>query len=1018
MDTISFPWTKLISADDNNGGQTFEEIAFRYVESNYNQFRWIKTQMTRDGNKDAYAIISLFSTKQNKAEIWMEAKFSVAKKNMSRYTIDKTIVSALCCGNVSELFFVTNMLVTHRVKEQVLSALTNDGFEYKDVHFCTKYDLEIWLTNTEKGKKVFSKYFKDCHYKDYHFDGVKLLGSPSFYDVNTNNYLYTEPLSALKSGFCYDAYLQLFSSHNTTVRFNTNNCIDLYSPKQFDLCKGINELALTFNIYNKGSLPCFFIISDGQNDKVELSIPVLNNTTNHIKIKSQETIKEKLSNHFCEYEKTNQDCIIDEITAPAGMGKSFLLEQITGSEFMRKKDIISYTFSSKSLTNNQILAELYLRLFYYSAIIRNDDTVYDNLNIPNELKKLIQLVRENDYKEIEEWMMKSNAWQLIPLDYGKNRIIILDNTERLSESQSLFLMSLIIDLRLSKSHSYILLSGRRRKFSSHNDRIVLNYTDILKTLEYNHIQASAATLSIFKKNVYDVSYLSLFIEELLKVKGHSIEQVLATTRDSETLKHLMVKKIDSVIASTDNYSIELLMIIYTLIDGLSYEQIGDDKKLIQPLIEENLVKCGVDGYLPINSSLCGFYRAQYTSYDIDGVMLKRYFDSFSENERLRFYMGSDIFAHYLGEALQYTNELMNRQDYITVAYILEPLFSPYIKLGIEQDNLSQIGLRYNYIYAKSNVDTFYEIKKEFEKFAKDIECAQDEESIIYRIKALSEVVCFAFEDGDLQKVKELANEVKDMSKKSVTNKEKIKDSLFLCDSIILLSLCSEDNYQEAENYIWYMESIYGDTSLMHIANMRYARCFFHSDIDKAIIIMKETQPLLEEDHDYKWSNACLLDIQFLNYLKGVGVNSIYEGINTLRESLPRFISLYRSNLRLFAACSLVNADGHFDKHSESEFNNFWDDYQCESGCRFAKEIGFDEMIKAAVNYLKEDYIKMKENLEAAKTHFQQLGKSYNTIILHNSNIATNTKPIDKKVLFYNSKNPMNSQYFYLDPRMW
>ena len=161
MNNPCFPWWKLITSADSNGGKNFEAIAFEYVKSEFPTYSWEKTHQTHDGNRDAYALVSIFSTKESFEEMWMEAKYSKEKIRMNRYIIDKTIVSALISKRVCGIIFVTNMLVSEKVKEEVLKALSVDGLGNAHILFRTKYDLEVWLTNTEKGRGVFQQFFDD-----------------------------------------------------------------------------------------------------------------------------------------------------------------------------------------------------------------------------------------------------------------------------------------------------------------------------------------------------------------------------------------------------------------------------------------------------------------------------------------------------------------------------------------------------------------------------------------------------------------------------------------------------------------------------------------------------------------------------------------------------------------------------------------------------------------------------------------------------------------------------------------
>lgn len=1017
MDTKSFPWNMLININDPNGGQSFEEIAFGYVESNFNQYSWKKTPQTRDGNKDAYAVISLFSTHQGTAEVWMEAKFSIKRKNMSRYTVDKTIVSALSEGNVSKLFFVTNMLVNQRVRKQLLSALKIDGFGYNDIHFCTKYDLEVWLSNTPKGKAFFDRYFLGCCSDDYQLNHIKILGSPAFYDANLHNYLFPEPLSVLRPRLTYIAEITVYSPKETLVLFNTlrESSINIINSNQFPLRKGINELSLSFTVsHTDSSLSKCITVSDGQHeDTLEIPVAIQNNDTPDILVKAQETAKSAIIECYNKYKQHFTNSVVKEIIAHAGMGKSYLLEQITGDKDFRHESIIFYTFSPVRVTNYRILIELYLRLFYYST---NIEDVMDNLKVPVELKQSMSMLLRNEYSKLEKWMQHSQDKQLIPMDFQKERLIVLDNTERLSEGQSVFLISLINNICSSNSHSFIIVSGRQQKVTIAPYRIAFSPQDIIRNVKNHSTHLSSAVASLIEKLVFDISSLSLFIENLRDV-DNDLAKVLATSSYHSLVKNILQNKFDNVLSFIKSETKELLMLIYTLTGGLSYTWIEDDEEgdFIQPLIEANLVKYGIEGFLPINSMASSFFKSNFTSYDKKGEVWGRYFRHFSEDEKLRFDLGSTLFYTKLKTAINRSNELMGMQDYIMTAYILEPLFSPAIKAK-ESENPMLVRLHFNYIYAKANIDTHYPIRKEFEDFAENIVSIENRDSRICRIKALSEVVCFAFEDMDLQTVHQVTNEVNELCKSFPYDPE-TSSAMFLCKSTVLLSLCSKDKYEDAKKYLEKMEIDYGNSTNMHITKMRYARYLYHKDIDTAMGILQEMLPLLEKEKSIKWSNACSLDIKFLNYLKNGMDDSVFNGMKAIQDSLPQYVSLYRSKLRLLSACALVNANEKTGNDKLDEYYDYWFAYKNESGCRFNKAIAYDYLIEAAAEYLSNNYARMITLLEVSNSYFINFGESYKVVIRHNMDINSHLESIDKRVCFYNINSPMEENCFYLDPRL-
>ena len=1023
MDNSAFPWQLLKNQKDKKGGRAFEDIACRYIEAVFKQFDWKRTNLTHDGNRDAYAVISLFSVHHDHAEVWMEAKYSVSDQNMSRYVIDKTIVSALSYGNVSEIFFVTNMLVTCRVKEQILSALKIDGFTYNDIHFCTKYDLEIWLTNTHIGQSLFMKYFCGCCPNIYKVRGLKVLGDLSFFDANVSDRLFIEPRNVLKTGKEYMAEMRVFSQKAGHMSIGTakDSCIHLQSSALYTLRRGINELAFTFCIEQASAMPKLFLTHDEtkENCIVELSIPILPSDLPHIEISSQEKLRQELLQCFGEYNITDTGLFLRQIIAPAGMGKSYLLEKITEDAAIRHKDILYYTFYSANIEKNRQLAELYLRLFYFSASIQKHDDISELLKGPEDLLVMLSLLADEQQEDLEKWMESSKDRKLVPMELRKDRIIILDNIDRLSESQRIFLMSLINRLRDTKGHFFVILSGRQPLSITNIEMIDLNISDITNNIRHAlplQQPMKPSVLYCVKENVHDVSSLLFVIEQIQHADKDSIMYKLTDLKKERGLEIMIRRRFDDAISSLDPVSRDILLLVYTLLDGLTFGLIAD-KELLQPLFMENLIKDGMQAYLPMNNLMKMIYRANYTSYDLRSSTLAKCLNQLNPDEKLRLKLGSCEFKTYVQEALERTETLMEKQDYVTISYILEPLFSPLEKPHEDYLIKQMTKLKFNYIYAKANIDTYYDVRKEFSIFAEKIRFFEDETLLECRVRALSEVVCFAFEDADFPSVRRTANEIQVICSRLSYN-NKIRNALLLCDTTLLLTLYSEDNFSEAKNLFQEIRQRYGAYAESPVSRMRYARCFFHCDIDYSLGIMQDVLPLLEKTHNGKWANACRLDIQFLLYLKGANTESIFNGINTIKESTPQYVSLYRSNLRLYAACALVSIKGGVNENALDEYYYYRDAYLSERGHRFAKEIAYDNMIDAALAYLKGDYDKMHTMLKSVKTHYRHLGPSYFAPLKHNLSITTIPESSSRKVLFYNMKNQLNPFHFDLDPRMW
>lgn len=695
------------------------------------------------------------------------------------------------------------------------------------------------------------------------------------------------------------------------------------------------------------------------------------------------------------------------------MGKSYLLNEIMGGKCLCKKDIIFYSFSLVCMKNYHILVELYLRLFYYSAMI--DDNIPSN--VPQELLDIHCLLKKNDGPRLDAWMRNSRNVQLIPMDYQKDRIIVLDNTERLSGSQKEFLISLITGMSYSKSHSFIIMSGRQQYFFGNPFNIVLEKNDIINALTKSQMKIEASTLAILRNIIYDISSLSLLLEKHRENDQTSLINILVGANYKNAVKHLLTVKFTDVKMYVDKRAWEVLTLIYTLFEGLSYEQVGDERILLQTLIGANLVKCGTNSYLPVNSLMCSFFREQYTSYDIHGDILNKHFDCFSEDEKLRFQLGDCGYVKHLEKALERTDYYLRTNDYVSVAYILEPLFSPSNKVNMWDETSLSIRLRYNYIYAKANVDSNYEVRKEFQKFADDIRYEEAPDSIICRIQALSEIVCFSFEDADFSAVRSVSDEVERLSQELSINDSRVTSARYLCDSTKVLMLCAEDKYSDADRLLTEMELKHGGKIGLYVTKARYAHRISHNDIEKALGILEEVLPSLEKEHNDKWSYSCWLDIKFLHYLQEANDETFLDRIDTLQELLPRYVSHYRSYLRTLAACALVSSTKKGSNNLLDEFNNYWNTYKNEAGSRFKQEIGYDGVIEAAKAYLENNYDEMISQLESTRSFFLQFGDTYKNIIQHNRSISAQLDTLDKKVLFYNSNIPMKDEYFYLDPRM-
>lgn len=74
----------------------------------------------------------------------------------------------------------------------------------------------------------------------------------------------------------------------------------------------------------------------------------------------------------------------------------------------------------------------------------------------------------------------------------------------------------------------------------------------------------------------------------------------------------------------------------------------------------------MQAYLPMNNLMKKIYRAYYTSYNLSSSTLSECLNQLNTDEKLRLKLGSCDFMSYIQEALDRTEILMEKQDYVGI----------------------------------------------------------------------------------------------------------------------------------------------------------------------------------------------------------------------------------------------------------------------------------------------------------------------------------------------------------------
>lgn len=1009
MDNSAFPWWKLITETDLKGGKNFEAIAFEFIQSEFPEYSWTRTQQTHDGNKDAIAVVTMFSIKDSFEEMWMEAKYSKDNIRMSRYTIDRTIVSAIVSGKVHRIIFVTNMQVSVKVREEVSKALSLDGIKCHQTLFRTKYDLEVWLTNTEKGRKVFQQYFEGLNVIDYQYKGLQVLGEMTFYEKEMNDYLYVEPVHILETQKPYTVCARIYSPCETTISINSANAqnILLIDNQNIHVGEGISDIRFCLTFQSCVQPPfTLFLASTAMTTKYIELMPVKETPQYRFKTQSQETVLRDLVSSYNEYTKLMTSKLFC-IAGHEGMGKTYLLKQFLEEKALRNQFVLYYQFKYSPEENCRDLIELYLRLFYAYATI---ESFPKSISLIETCNEAITYVEERAYEQIASWMRNTAKYQLLPFSFCNNRIIILDNTELLTEDQKIFLHNLLSAIISSSSHSFLVVSGRLPFMGIKAHWLKFSFEDLANNISQSQLELLPARMSFLSNVINSISSLSLFWDMVQKSTDFND---FAHFVKMKTLEKVASLRIEKYIDTHDNHSKtkDLLILIYMLRSGLPYNTLMiEDTNSISELLNNNMIREGYNGYEPISSFFCECFRRTVIVIDNSSDVFLRYSAILSPDELLRIKLSGSTRSQYILEADSRSEVLMQNFDYQTIVYLLEPLFSEFSEM--QSDDVTWHHLQFKYIYAKANIDSEYHIVNEFLSFSHKLEHSNKSADLYLRIYALSEVCCFQFEEADIQEALYTASEVESLVGHCHEVPQRVQEALWLCQATRILALCAVDKIKEADLLLDEAKKIWTEHDYA-VTQLRYARYLFHTDLNKARALLEKSLPVLAANKDYKWEPAGRFLLGFLDYLSG-NKETIQNQVETIKREFSQYASLHRSNLRLIAALKLV--ENHSEYDTKKEFRELWDEYTLLSETRFKKEQGQDDMIEGAYEYLWGNHDGMKQKMEAALLIFDQFGKSYKEIVQHNYSLREDIPY--KRVEFYSDHSPMADDCYYLNPRFW
>lgn len=1038
-----------------NGYIGFEELANEFVvkEIGFNS-NWKPTQLTRDGNKDGFAILCCYSPISGirEEQIWMEAKYSTTQKTLSRYKLDSTIVSAIIEGNVKEIIFITNVEIDISVEQKIRKALINAlNYKTNNVAFYSKWALEKWLI---LNPQIYSKYFNiKLNNVIHRLDAIYCTENIEFFEKTYNLQFFTEPLRKLNVGQIYSSYLRIYSSIPQILpiiplieylTIKNNHC---FFDGQISLSKGMNSIELDIEFIKECQIggPILQI-----GDSIEIKTKNLINISKKIQpitiyIKSQNYIYEEILKSLIE-QSNNDGFLFHNIIGAGGTGKTHLLENILKSEQIYGKDVIIATFTEDQFENNRLLLNVVLSiLFYYLdiSIIDNNylnDLRKNNYFISTYLEKLVSLKNENDslYNAFTKYKINENI--LFPPKAKLNfKVILLDDVHKLDDNNRFFLNKMLVELNKTTINGIVIQLGREYYFSSDEFlffrkncvsflyELEVTIDDILQSLKFNNIRTNElASRVILNHHQFNCLLLVQFIR-YLKSKNEIIDDANFIFLYQKFVNSDLFQKfiLDSFKGIVRNRHIQtLLNAIYFSSTGVFPQDLkANHRAVLNELFDYELVRSDPNGKIvPFHDYYTKIFRDYYQNE------FKEYFQEsnylFSEIEQLRYTLLIGLNPSKTSQ-IRIANKIKQlSRDYcfFSVIYILEPLFENKIKDNIRYrfDEVCYYELYFIYLFATAHTSKYTSVLDKRKKILNEIINNSNYELRLIAIKFLGEILNSSFENLSLEDVDKYANQLEGILTSLneygyLNNKLEYNGSYILMKEVCMLKEMLLDNYEEGEKLFNLLKNICfekNSLSKLGIIKIRFARSLYHKDISRAISLLEEgiddRLKSRKGKEDDKWVLIGRFELIFLKINREQAtIKDLRLAHDKLKENL---FNDYRRAINEVAAHYILKKD--IDMALDVLSNEA--EILREPNKRY-QAIRFQ--LLAACEYLSGNTEKAQKYLDKQWQIFETLGDSYKNIILHNKILLSSSHQKNKRIEFTHSTK-FDKEIFYIDPRLW
>ncbi len=1029
----TFDWRNI-----KGGFAGFESFALRFVNSQFpSSSGWNATGTTRDGNRDAYTVIVGFQPYPTAEEQWwMEAKYSTEADRLTRYRLDATVVSAILCGNVSKVIFVTNIVVNTKTILDIRMALYN-AVHCREVFFCTKYTLEYWLSQNPEIANEFFGYGGNSHFE---FPELFVIGDMEFYSIISQNLSFQEPIRLLQRGKRYCACFSVFCTRNRRIRVNLGRHIKgitFCSSRYFELNERENHLRVEFKIdlnytggngQNGNSGPVFQIggrevvskyIVEVAKDEVIIELEVQQNILSDLKTQLKTFQAQNFSFCYC-------------LQGNSGVGKSFILDQFVLSLETGKFPLFSLRISTSVADTNRMLLEMLLFIYFpYLAPETIDEEYLLNLKgcyLSSLLKELV--ASKNSFDKLCAIFSSVQEDSFFPTVMSINqRIVILDDLHKLGPPQKHFLIQLLLNALNRKIPLFFILCGQSSFFCGEfeilrqhavlkEQECVLSSADILKSLpliETEHCLIDPQFFSEIFPNLVELLSFRRYIATLKEEINGPQSFILAGQSffKSRISEQEIINQFSTVLAGNEELN-ELCNSIYWSEDGipLPYRDFQSIRNAAT-LLSMKLVRYRENNYIvPYHDIYQRYYRHHFHRPTL------LHFVQLSSIQTLQETLDWQSDRGQLWNLVEQTEQMIKEHKFYSAHYLLEYSFTQ----GNRDMLISRLGEQIYYkLYmcfamATANVSVMQSGREIFKRIKEETWYSTDAVILEVCEDATWELVNSLYEwlefDKSISCIEDLFSIIQRLQLLGRRDNEQKKCNHYHDAMVIRTLIKSEQRLPDVEaDYQTHCKNMlaYDFIYRYHTFKVRYGLTIMREDMKQAHTIMLESvKELMEtrgpEDRYYLWSSFAA---HYLDLLLDEKPGTLQLVLNCHEKLKKNFFNDYRKKNFAIAAYYYC----HHDMNSGNRY--LFQEMKIERELRSRQKAFYYETI-ALYEYL---YGSLEQALDAlynASLVFKDL-MSYLDIIRHNEILIKSGKG-DRKTAQFCCNYVLQENIYYVDPR--